>query len=166
VVDLTGVAAGTGPPRLLRPGTLDADALGRVLGAPVAGPPPPAAADAPRLAPGMVDRHYAPRAAVRAFAAGAREGAAAWLAAERARRPGLRAGALLLAPWRGAGAPDVAVVMPADAAAYARRLYAELHAVDDAGCDVVLVETPPPGAGWEGVLDRLARAARAHPADR
>jgi L-threonylcarbamoyladenylate synthase len=160
VVDLTGVADGSGAPRVLRPGTLGPRALADVLGEALGTPPAAAVGDAPRLAPGMVDRHYAPRAAVRAFAAGAREDAAAWLAAERARRPGLRAGALLLAPWRGAGAPDVAVVMPADAAAYARRLYAELHAVDDAGCDVVLVETPPPGAGWEGVLDRLARAAR------
>jgi L-threonylcarbamoyladenylate synthase len=51
--------------------------------------------------------------------------------------------------------------MPGDPAGYARRLYAALHAVDDAGCAVVLVERPPDGGEWAGVRDRLARAAQA-----
>jgi L-threonylcarbamoyladenylate synthase len=100
VVDLTGVADGTGPPRILRPGTLSAATLAEVLGEALA-PAPTAVAgsDAPRLAPGMVERHYAPRAVVRAFEPDERTAAAAWLGAERVRRPGLRAGALLFAPW-------------------------------------------------------------------
>jgi L-threonylcarbamoyladenylate synthase len=112
----------------------------------------------------MVERHYAPRAAVRLFAPSERAAAARWLAAERARSPGLRAGALLLAPWAEAEPVDRAVAMPAGAEGYARRLYAELHALDAAGCDVALVEQVPSGAAWDGVRDRLARAA--HPADR
>jgi L-threonylcarbamoyladenylate synthase len=50
--------------------------------------------------------------------------------------------------------------MPRDAAEYARLLYATLHALDDAGCEVVLVEAVPDTAAWEGVRDRLRRAAR------
>jgi len=51
--------------------------------------------------------------------------------------------------------------LPADAAGYAAELYDTLHAVDDAGCDAVLVELPPDDAQWDGVRDRLTRAA--HP---
>ncbi|GJG85784.1 threonylcarbamoyl-AMP synthase [Gemmatimonadetes bacterium T265] len=161
VVDLTGVARGDGPPRLLRPGTLDAARLGAVLGTPVAAADAPRG-DAPRLAPGMVERHYAPRAAVWAFDADARAPAAARLAAWRAGRPAGRAGALLLAPWGETlgGVPDAVEVLPADPAGYARRLYAALHAMDEAECEVVLVERPPDGPEWAGVRDRLMRAAR------
>jgi len=160
VVDLTGVAGGSGPPRVLRPGAVTAEALAAVLGAPVGATPAPVAGNVPRLAPGMVERHYAPRARVLAFGPEERGAAAARLAGERARRPGLRAGALLLAPWAEREPVDAAVLMPPDAAGYARRLYAELHALDAAGCDVALVERPPDGAEWAGVRDRLARAAR------
>jgi L-threonylcarbamoyladenylate synthase len=134
------------------------DALAAVLGAEIAAAPHPTADDAPRLAPGMVERHYAPRATLHVFAPAERAAAAGWLAAARQARPALRAGALLLTPWD--GPVDRTVRMPADAAGYARRLYAELHALDDAGCDVVLVERPPDGPAWIGVHDRLARAAR------
>ncbi|MDF1506395.1 Sua5 family C-terminal domain-containing protein, partial [Roseisolibacter sp. H3M3-2] len=79
--------------------------------------------------------------------------------ARRAAAGGARVGALLLAPWDGAPAPALPVLMPRDPAAYARRLYAALHEIDDAGCDAVLVELPPDLPGWEGVRDRLARAA-------
>jgi L-threonylcarbamoyladenylate synthase len=50
-------------------------------------------------------------------------------------------------------------VVPEDAEAYARALYAELHRCDEAGAELILVEAPPEGAEWEGVRDRLKRAA-------
>jgi L-threonylcarbamoyladenylate synthase len=45
--------------------------------------------------------------------------------------------------------------------AYAAELYAALHAVDDAGCATLLVEQVPMDPAWDGIRDRLARAA--HP---
>ena len=51
--------------------------------------------------------------------------------------------------------------MPDDAAAAARELFAALRAFDQAGVREVWVEQPPPEAGWEGVHDRLLRAAAA-----
>lgn len=152
VVDLTGPR-----PTLLRPGTLSVVALAEVLGEPPAPAPAPGRADAPRPAPGMVERHYAPRAALWPFEAGAQRNVAARLAREAA---GARVGALLLAPWDAEPAPALPLPMPADPAAYAQRLYAALHQLDDADCAIVLVERPPDTPAWHGVRDRLERAAR------
>ena len=63
---------------------------------------------------------------------------------------------------RGSDAPviDRPITMPDDPARYARRLYAALHELDDAGCAVILAERPPADERWIGVRDRLERAAR------
>jgi L-threonylcarbamoyladenylate synthase len=53
---------------------------------------------------------------------------------------------------------------PNDAAAYAHALYANLRALDEAGCDAILVERPPQGAAWMAINDRLARASAGIPA--
>ena len=50
-------------------------------------------------------------------------------------------------------------VIPNDAAAYARALYAELHRSDESGAGIILVEAPPSSPEWLGIADRLHRAA-------
>ena len=50
-------------------------------------------------------------------------------------------------------------VIPHDAEAFARALYAELHRCDAAGAALIVVEAPPDGPEWAGVTDRLRRAA-------
>ena len=42
---------------------------------------------------------------------------------------------------------------------YAHDLYANLRKLDTAHCDLIAVETPPSGAEWAGVWDRLSRGA-------
>lgn len=42
---------------------------------------------------------------------------------------------------------------------YARYLYSNLHRLDMAGADVILIESPPRGEKWESIWDRLSRAA-------
>ena len=49
--------------------------------------------------------------------------------------------------------------MPASPAAYARQLYRTLHAMDEAGVESLWIELPPDEEAWEGVRDRLRRAA-------
>lgn len=149
VVDLSGAS-----PVLLRPGTLSRAALEQVLGAPLADPVPAAHATEARPAPGMTDRHYAPRARVALTQASE---VAAVIVRENA--AGSRVGAIVI----GANATGAAALqrLPADAAGYAHGLYAALHAVDDAECDVACVELPPDAPEWAGVNDRLRRAA--HP---
>lgn len=123
--------------------------------------------------PGMADRHYAPRADVWLFASEQREeivrALEQWQHDQRAatdRSPsGSPAVALLrtvpLAREAGlAAAPVVEVRMPDEPAAYARALYGALHDADDTGASLVLIEAPPDGPAWDGVRDRLTRAAR------
>jgi len=50
-------------------------------------------------------------------------------------------------------------VIPHDAEAFARAIYAELHACDDLGAELIIVEAPPQTDEWQGIRDRLNRAA-------
>jgi L-threonylcarbamoyladenylate synthase len=49
--------------------------------------------------------------------------------------------------------------MPSDAAQCAHDLFAQLRAMDALGVHEMWIETPPDGEAWEGVKDRLQRAA-------
>jgi L-threonylcarbamoyladenylate synthase len=144
IVDVTGPE-----PMLLRPGTLDAEALAAVAGLPVRAPG--AGRQVPQ-APGMLAAHYAPRTPLRLVPG--REFAAA---IARHRDAGDRVAVLAFA-----GDPGLPGVewqqAPADAAGYAHDLYASLRSLDDRGAAVILVETPPQETAWLAVLDRLGRA--------
>jgi L-threonylcarbamoyladenylate synthase len=50
-------------------------------------------------------------------------------------------------------------VIPHDAEAFARAIYAELHHCDAAGAELIVVEKPPESPEWAGIADRLQRAA-------
>ena len=140
VVDVTD-----GTPRILRPGMIGREAIARVAGAAEA-----AAARVDEIAPkspGMMSRHYSPRVPLLVL-----EGPAL---GERLAGATGRVGVLAFGPV----AAHAVEVMPRDPAAYARRLYAALHALDDARCDLILVERPPDTPEWAAILDRLGRAA-------
>lgn len=140
-------------PVVLRPGIIGARELEPLVG-PLA-TYNASRGDAPRPAPGMLERHYAPRARLVLFPRDditrIREEARSLV--ER----GTKIGMLLLDDSTAAGR---VVRMPSEPARYAQRLYATLHELDDAGCAVVFVERVPPGSEWEGVRDRLERAAK------
>ena len=50
-------------------------------------------------------------------------------------------------------------VIPHDPEAFARAIYAELHRCDDEGADLIVVEALPDTPEWNGIADRLRRAA-------
>jgi L-threonylcarbamoyladenylate synthase len=150
VVDVSGER-----PVLLRPGLISVDDLEPITGT-LAPHAVSLSGSAPRPAPGMVERHYAPRAAVRLFEPTDREDAAEL--AREAAEAGQTVGALLMEPLP--GPIQHAIMMPSTPAAYARELYAALHSLDERGCDVVFVERVPRTTAWEGVRDRLERGAR------
>lgn len=147
VVSLTGEV-----PTVLRPGTISTDELRAVVGEveTVSGAP---AGRAARPSPGMLDRHYAPRARVVLTPSYDELPGSALPAGER------------VAVLRLHGPPYVpgaeVVRMPTDAAGYASRLYAVFHDLDAAGYSTIVVEEPPDTPAWDGVRDRLRRAA--HP---
>jgi L-threonylcarbamoyladenylate synthase len=95
----------------------------------------------------MDPRHYAPRARV---IVSTRES----IASHSGERVGvvLRGGAEV-------GEPTVSRVLPDDPELYARALFATLHELDDAGCDVIVVEDVPDNERWWAVKDRLRRAS-------
>jgi len=137
------------PPALLRPGSLSRLALEAALGTALG----ERDTASPR-ASGTLESHYAPRARLRlwpraallAALAQSTAGGRGWLAVY-SRSPVPEGGGCV---WRR---------MPDDAAAAAHELFAVLRGFDDAGVQKIWVEQPPPGVEWDGVRDRLQRAA-------
>jgi L-threonylcarbamoyladenylate synthase len=148
-------------PRLLRPGMIHAESLLAVMGKAGSGLAAPDLSAGPETtlrSPGMLPKHYAPKAK------------------------------LVILTWRDqsdlehqlqplAFAPEKTcviahnriplssnfgrvAVLPHDAAAFARALYAELHQCDETGAALIVVETPPLDQTWRAIADRLSRAAR------
>ena len=151
------------PPRLLRPGMIDAGALLAVLGK-----------EGLRLnegskseesgalrSPGMLKRHYSPKA--RLLILNWRDEGD--LAAQILERTGVANPAIalnqchIIAHTRIPSGFGRVCVLPREPGAYARSLYAELHRSDTLGARVIAVEAPPPGEVWRGIVDRLARAS-------
>jgi L-threonylcarbamoyladenylate synthase len=136
-------------PALLRPGQIGRAALEAALGRTLA------AADArsPR-APGSLASHYAPRARLHLL-----DGPEL---ADRLRRAEGGDGGRVGVYSRLAPAPGsrwIHRTQPEDAAVAAHDLFAVLRDFDAAGVVAIWVETPPPGPDWDGVRDRLLRAA-------
>lgn len=139
------------PPALLRPGQLARERIETVLGEPLADRD----AASPR-ASGTLEVHYAPRAALRLVASDE--------LARRVQRPPGPAEQGVAVYSRVAPAEGwLHRRMPADADALAQELFAALRTFDEAGAHTIWLEQLPAGSAWEGVLDRVTRAAAAAP---
>jgi len=156
-IESTVVDVDAEPPRVLRPGALDVDRLRAIVpgvvydGFAIAG-------EGTHASPGMDARHYAPRA--RVLLAPDRA-AAIVLAGAEAARGGAKVGLVVRGLGElGAGANAAVLVraLPDAPEAYARDLFATLHALDDAGCVAVVIEDVPSAAAWWAIADRLRRA--------
>ena len=146
ILDLSRLA--THGPVLLRPGHITADQLASVLGVTPASPD----AAAPR-ASGTLDAHYAPHTPVVQVAANELDDVVQQLQAKGQRL------ALMSYQAHPAIHTDAWRHLPADPAGYAHELYAGLRELDHADADVILVEALPQEKDWQGVNDRLRRAA-------
>ncbi len=144
-------------PRVLRLGAVSAVHIGDVLGVqPLVGADEGGAPGGALSSPGMLPSHYAPSTPLTLFDAKAppRE-------LERSPRPIVvithREAFALPRECRG---PRTLVRMPADAERYGARLYAALREADEAGSEMILLETPADaGPLWDAIRDRLSRAA-------
>jgi L-threonylcarbamoyladenylate synthase len=139
IVDLSGVNV-----VLLRPGRVSKLQLEDVLNLKVK----EKETSSPRHSGGLA-RHYAPKTP--AVLVPPHE-----LDAEIARRG---AAVAVLAFSRPDERVDYWIRMPREPQAYAQKLYAALRELDSAGCETILVESPPETMEWTAVRDRLSRAA-------
>jgi L-threonylcarbamoyladenylate synthase len=162
-IESTIIDCSRGQPVLLRPGQLTREALETALGEPLLA----ADGSAPR-APGTLAAHYAPRARL-CLASGAELAALmAAQASESAKQGPVMAvysrtvSQVLVARWASAaGSPALHRHMPDEALAAAHGLFSALRALDASGAALIWVETPPAHSAWDGVRDRLQRAAAA-----
>ena len=155
-IESTIVDCTRGVPVLLRPGAITRAQIEAACGLrPLSKEELPA--HTPR-APGTLLAHYAPNAKVRLMDARALQAGLDLLGKDAAHlavyaRTPLR---------KAAGAHGVQLrQMPHDAEAAAAELFAVLRALDDQGTRLLWIETPPDTPDWEGVRDRLQRAAAA-----
>lgn len=125
-------------PVLLRPGMVSREQIEALIG-PVDLPGAVADGEA-HAAPGQHSKHYAPKARLRLGIPEAPEGAAyLW--------------------WSVEHPAQFSVRMPNDPDRYAAMLYDTLHRADGLGVREIVVEPVPYGADWDGIRDRLYRAA-------
>jgi L-threonylcarbamoyladenylate synthase len=157
-IESTVIDLSSAPPVILRAGMIHKESLRAVLGEVASSVTRPAAEMNERLrSPGQLPQHYAPRARLIVLA---------WqddadlrsqiniLGVSPAACHVIAHGILPSA----AGLGSVSVI-PHDAEAYARAIYAELHRCDDLGAKVILVERVPDAPQWHAIADRLSRAS-------
>lgn len=156
IIDMSGHQ-----PVILRPGMITAQAIASVLGSPVSSSRQDTPHDSPSpRTPGMHHLHYAPTTKT--------------ILIEAAKIPGflqtLKPSALPIAfvIRTEISLPRIdklhwdkihCVLMPRDAASYAHDLYHMLRLLDHQHFKGIVIETPPEGADWEAIRDRLFKAS-------
>ncbi len=144
-----------GHPVLLRPGVISRTRLEAVAGEPLL--------DRDEAAPrasGTLAAHYAPRAKLRLMSAALLRTALQMLD-DPAKAPALTLAVYCRTVPQSAAPGAHYRRMPAEPAPAAHELFAVLRELDDQGALLIWVEEPPATPEWDGVRDRLQRAAAA-----
>jgi len=151
-----------GQPVLLRPGVLTRAQLEAACGQAVLDKDAQTSVAAPR-ASGTLESHYAPNARVRLMDAlalqAALEALNAKTAAAYAAQPSPGTVAVYARSTLRLKAPTLHRQMPDDATAAAQQLFAVLRELDAMSASEIWVQIPPDAPEWDGVRDRLRRAA-------
>ena len=125
-------------PVLLRPGMVSREQIEALIGPVLL--PATVADGVAHSAPGQHSKHYSPRAPLRLGL------------------PAQPAGTVYLW-WTVERPAEFAIRMPNDPDRYGAMLYDTLHRADSRGAREIVVEPVPFGSDWDGIRDRLARAA-------
>ncbi len=149
------------PPAVLRPGMIHVESLLAVIGEKELGLSALDSATGPETrlrSPGMLPKHYSPRAKLMILS---------WrdqadLSSQLQPLPFRLEKTCVIAhsQFRLSDKFARVAILPHDAEAYARALYAELHHCDESGAALIVVEAPPSQAAWRAIADRLSRAAQ------
>lgn len=137
-------------PRILRPGMIQAQQIETVAGVQILAAALGRVTSGTR-APGGLPSHYAPRTPLKVVPSDQLTNTLHTL-----RSQNKKIGVLGFQPPE----PGTAwIVAKLDAQHYARHLYANLRKLDQENADLILVEQVPAEPSWEGIADRLQRAA-------
>ena len=135
---------------LLRPGMVSATEVEEVAGVPLRRVAAIVADSEARESPGQSARHYAPTHG-RVIVGGPEA---------IAELPRATRGLAIMFRERSLPAPVTYIPAPEDPVQYAHDLYTWLHRADEEKCVFIFFEEPPEHPKWEGIRDRLRRAAR------
>ena len=153
-IESTIIDCTRGVPVLLRPGAITREQVQAACGlAPLSKEDLP---DHTPRASGTLEAHYAPQAKVRLMDAKALQTGLDLLGADAA-----HLAVYARSPVRTRSAQVTVRRMPDDPTAAAQQLFSALRSFDDAGVRLIWIEQPPASPDWEGVRDRLQRAAAA-----
>jgi L-threonylcarbamoyladenylate synthase len=162
-IESTIVDCTRGQPVLLRPGVLTCAQLEAACGQPVLDKDTPVKTSVKTQAPrasGTLESHYAPNARVRLMDAKGLQTGLDTLDS-KAKDPAARTGTVAVyarSPLR-MNTNILHKRMPEDAALAAQQLFAVLRELDASAVSEIWVQIPPDTPEWDGVRDRLNRAA-------
>jgi L-threonylcarbamoyladenylate synthase len=153
-IESTVLDLSVSPLKVLRPGMIHQESLQAVTGELAAATE---TGQGMLKSPGLLAKHYSPKAKVLILAWNDEEQLTRQLARQR------------LSPVRchvishthvpsGKGLGRVAVI-PHDAEAFGRAIYSELHECDNQGAEWIVIEALPETSEWQAIADRLNRAA-------
>jgi L-threonylcarbamoyladenylate synthase len=155
-IESTVLDLSVNPPQVLRPGMIHAESLAAVIGEVRSAKCEVRSEDVIR-SPGQLRKHYAPKARLLVLN---------WhddsdLRSQLSTLTPHPSSCFVIAHTHIPSAENFArvSVIPHDAEAFARAIYAELHRCDEAGAEWIVVEAPPELPDWSGIADRLKRAA-------
>ena len=151
VVDLT-----TEPPTVLRPGMIHEESLIAVTGDLVSHQRKILPRGETLRSPGLLEKHYAPKAKLVVLGWRDSSDLKSQISNLKFQAHRIHLIAHTHIP-SGEGFASVSVI-PHDAEAFARALYAELHRCDEAGAETIVVEALPETPPWRAIADRLRRA--------
>jgi len=160
-IESTVLDISVAPPRLLRPGMIHDESLLAVTGSLDAGS---SAASGTLRSPGLLRKHYAPKARLMVLSWRDDRDFSTKLAELRSNCEAALNGTFVITHTQIPLGPAVTglgnvSVIPHDAEAFARALYSELHRCDEAGAELIIVEAVPRTTEWRAIEDRLQRAA-------
>jgi L-threonylcarbamoyladenylate synthase len=159
-IESTVLDLSASPPRLLRPGMIHVESLRAVagnFGFQFSDFNVSDAKDEPLRSPGQLPKHYSPKARLVIWSWRDEADLNAQLSTLSPQPSGVHVIAHTQIP-SGEGLGRVTVIAH-DAQAFGRAIYAELHQCDEAGAELIVVESPPQTSEWQAIDDRLRRAA-------
>ena len=155
-IESTVLDLSVSPPQVLRPGMIHAEALAAVIGK-VRGSGFRVMGLETLRSPGLLEKHYSPRAKL--VVLNWRDEADLKFQLVTRHLPPVTCHVIAHTHIPSAETFARVSVIPHDAEAFARAIYAELHRCDEASAELIVVEAPPELPEWSGIADRLQRAA-------